>query len=697
MAATVFTEFYIRCYASKTTLWSPVAWGEELLATGESLGSKYTEIDAAAVVGESYNVGNQSLSWNRTPAGIFGYGTYFGSWYKRDIDKYPVKLRHYNANGTYTDSTTYQWKRDGFKAGNSNSYWGITSQNFGYVTVPEPEGTKPNRSYYTKQLTNADRLWSYAYYSYSEYGIEAELGPASWAGSKTGYKFDCWVGQTHPFTNGRYSPGEHIGNGSGNTSNNTLLYEFKPAWTPITYKVKYNPNGGTGSMSDSDHTYDESKNLTANGFSRTGYTFQGWATSATGSKVYDNKASVKNLTSTDGGTYNLYAVWAPISYTVSYNANGGKNVPSAQSGPYGSSVTLGSKSNPPTKDSLNEQWQVTFNNPNGTAVASRYVKRVTPYTCSGWKANNTGTLLQLGSSYTISGDVTMYAQWSTGTPTVTGITIPSATRGNTYVDDRKVTFNSNGGSPVNPISFRVTTTYTFSRWTTGATGGGTSYYANNTYNSCANLVVYAQYTSKDTSAEVTLPAAPINEGNIFNGWYTASTGGTKRGMGGDKYTPPTAGETLYAQWILGTNVTFHKNDGSGATETKLIRRNTGDNRILTNPTRDEYYFDGWNTKQDGTGVNVYNWTSITQCTNVNGTGYWNNNLWVYTNTTLNLYAKWAHTASYVYWTDGKWHPIKAWVYNNGWKETVTDYTSNIGDNNCSFYAYTTNGWKEGNS
>lgn len=83
---------------------------------------------------------------------------------------------------------------------------------------------------------------------------------------------------------------------------------------------------------------------------------------------------------------------------------------------------------------------------------------------------------------------------------------------------------------------------------------------------------------------------------------------------------------MYAQWILGTNVTFHKNDGSGATETKLIRRNTGDNRILTNPTRNEYYFDGWNTKQDGTGVNVYNWTSITQCTNVNGTGYWNNNL-----------------------------------------------------------------------
>lgn len=57
----------------------------------------------------------------------------------------------------------------------------------------------------------------------------------------------------------------------------------------------------------------------------------------------------------------------------------------------------------------------------------------------------------------------MYAQWSTGTPTVTGITIPSATRGNTYVDDRKVTFNSNGGGPVNPISFRVTTIYTFSK------------------------------------------------------------------------------------------------------------------------------------------------------------------------------------------------------------------------------------------
>ena len=253
MAAIVFTELYVKCYASKTTLWSPVAWGEELLATGESASSKYIEIDAAAVVGENYYVGSQSLSWLR-PNQIFGYGTYFGSWYKRDIDKYAVKLRHYNANGTYTDSTTHQWKRDGFTA--SNSTWGITSYDFGTIVVPEPSGTGPNRSYYVAYLTNADRLWCYGSYSYSEYGIEAELGPASWAGTKTGYKFDCWVGQTHPFTNGRYSPGQHIGNGSGNTSNDTLLYEFKPAWTPITYKVKYNPNGGTGSMSDSTHTYD---------------------------------------------------------------------------------------------------------------------------------------------------------------------------------------------------------------------------------------------------------------------------------------------------------------------------------------------------------------------------------------------------------------------------------------------------------
>lgn len=62
-------------------------------------------------------------------------------------------------------------------------------------------------------------------------------------------------------------------------------------------------------MSNSTHTYDTAKALTANAFTRDKYLFKGWATSAGGSVVYSNGQSVKNLTSAAGGTVNLYAVW----------------------------------------------------------------------------------------------------------------------------------------------------------------------------------------------------------------------------------------------------------------------------------------------------------------------------------------------------------------------------------------------------
>lgn len=92
---------------------------------------------------------------------------------------------------------------------------------------------------------------------------------------------------------------------------------------PNTYTIKYNGNGNTsGSTTSSTHTYDSSKALTTNGFTKTGYAFQGWATSASGPVVYTNGQSVKNITSTNGGVINLYAVWTANTYTIKYNGNG---------------------------------------------------------------------------------------------------------------------------------------------------------------------------------------------------------------------------------------------------------------------------------------------------------------------------------------------------------------------------------------
>ena len=82
------------------------------------------------------------------------------------------------------------------------------------------------------------------------------------------------------------------------------------------YTVKFNANGGTGSMANQSFTYGTEKALTANAFTRTGYTFQGWATSASGAKVYNDKQSVSNLTATAGAVVNLYAVWKARLYMV---------------------------------------------------------------------------------------------------------------------------------------------------------------------------------------------------------------------------------------------------------------------------------------------------------------------------------------------------------------------------------------------
>lgn len=75
------------------------------------------------------------------------------------------------------------------------------------------------------------------------------------------------------------------------TANHTISVTF----APITYTIKYNGNGATsGSTTSSSHTYDEEKELTANGFSRTGYTFAGWAKKGVG--VATNATAVTNGT-----------------------------------------------------------------------------------------------------------------------------------------------------------------------------------------------------------------------------------------------------------------------------------------------------------------------------------------------------------------------------------------------------------------
>ena len=93
-----------------------------------------------------------------------------------------------------------------------------------------------------------------------------------------------------------------------------------------TYTVQFNKNhtDATGSMNNQAFTYGTAQNLTANAFSRTGYTSARWNTQANGSGTsYDNGQSVNNLTTTNNGTVTLYAQWTANQYTVTLDKQGG--------------------------------------------------------------------------------------------------------------------------------------------------------------------------------------------------------------------------------------------------------------------------------------------------------------------------------------------------------------------------------------
>ena len=93
-------------------------------------------------------------------------------------------------------------------------------------------------------------------------------------------------------------------------------------YTPNKYIVKYNANGGTGSMADQAFIYGTRQNLTANAFTNIGYSFNGWNTKADGGgNKYADQESVKNLTTTDNATVNLYAQWTEIKHTITIKSN----------------------------------------------------------------------------------------------------------------------------------------------------------------------------------------------------------------------------------------------------------------------------------------------------------------------------------------------------------------------------------------
>ncbi|MBU7005971.1 InlB B-repeat-containing protein [Phosphitispora fastidiosa] len=381
-----------------------------------------------------------------------------------------------------------------------------------------------------------------------------------------------------------------------------------------TYTVTYDGNSNTGGAVPTDATsYHNGDTATVMGNTgslvRTGYTFAGWNTAANGSGTSYTGGDTFAI-----GTSNvtLYAQWTVVDYTVTYNGNTNT----------GGSV-------PTDGNTYNITDTVTVLGNTGSLVKAGY-------TFAGWNtaANGSGTSYTGGDTFAMgSSNVTLYAQWTENTYTVTydgnsntGGAVP--TDATSYHNGDTATVLGNTGS-------LVRTGYTFAGWNTAANGSGTSYTGGDTFAiGTSNVTLYAQWTAVDytvtyngnTNTGGSVPTdgntynitdtvivlgntgSLVKTGYTFAGWNTAANGSGTSYTGGDTFAMGSSNVTLYAQWTENTyTVTYDGNSNTGgAVPTDATSYHNGDTATVLGNTgslvRTGYAFAGWNTAANGSGT-----------------------------------------------------------------------------------------------
>ena len=223
------------------------------------------------------------------------------------------------------------------------------------------------------------------------------------------------------------------------------------------------------------------------------------------------------------------------------------------------------------------------------------------YSFVGWFAAATGGSA-LTSPHTPSGcNVELIARWAL----LYNVTYEE--RGGTAVTD--ATFISGGTVTLPPAPTRAG--FTFQGWFT-APDGGTQYGSTATPPD-GNVTIYAQWLPYTVTYEerggtavsdttfncpttcdtITLPPAPTRAGYVFEGWYTAPTGGTRYGA---TYVPTAKDQVIYAQWTP-YEVSFNTQGGTAVAGWII-----GSNATITlppAPTRAGFTFNGWFTTPTG--------------------------------------------------------------------------------------------------
>jgi uncharacterized repeat protein (TIGR02543 family) len=402
----------------------------------------------------------------------------------------------------------------------------------------------------------------------------------------TGYVFQGW---------------NTAADGSGTSYTNLANYTTNSAATlfaqwraGVTHTVTFDPNNGTGTQAP--QVAGQSTSLSQNQFSRAGYTFAGWSTSASGSGYsYPNQA-VYSFAS----DVRLYAQWAQVevTYTVTFYGNG------ATSG-----STAGQTASSTRSLNLNGFSRIGYN-------------------FLGWSQNNWDSSASYldGQSYPFDANLSLYAIW-----------VPQATN--------EITFDGNGsssGSMANETADSSTVLsanayqkagHTFLYWNTAADGSGVSYRSNYTYSFAQSITLYAiwgqNFAISYSGNGNTGGSAPSNQasyvggslqtlrtntgeltktGYLLAGWNSAADGtGTSYALGQTNVALSNV-VTLYAQWAGATYVVLYTANGSTAGLAPTSQNYTYGSSGITirlnsgNLARTGYVFAGWNTAPDAMGI-----------------------------------------------------------------------------------------------
>ena len=357
------------------------------------------------------------------------------------------------------------------------------------------------------------------------------------------------------------------------------------------YSLSYDGNGGSGSMDgQGDVRYDTKVTLPDCGFTRTGYSFVGWAPSKSGGTVWpagtacdghDFGVDAQNHDygkDGKGTSVTLFAQWEPNQYTVTFDVNctGGSCEPSSKKVTYDS--TYGDLPTPtrPAKEgrSPENSWQF-----------------------DGWYDSDDHKVMS-ATKVSITKDVTLYARW----------TEIFEVR---YLDDSKfgssllkTEYVANGGTTT-PPSNPVHSGYTFAGWTgwNAFSGVGQDRDYTASYSANGYTVVFHSSLVPDTTqsqnfvygtSQSLKPNTFVNAGHTFLGW--AETAGSRTVKWEDE-TPvsdlaPGGTVNLYAVWDANAyTIAFDGNGGMGAM--KSIDMIYG---VATNLPKNVFVYDGLDFK-----------------------------------------------------------------------------------------------------